>query len=55
MDILLIAGIILLILAVVAYIMGARGLAGMTADLGKWLILAFIVVAVILFVVRAID
>ena len=47
MGTLMIIGIVLIIIALVAYVLGARGVAGMSADLGKWLILAAIVIAVI--------
>ena len=47
MGTLMIIGIVLIIIALVAYVLGARGVAGMSADLGKWLILAAIVIAII--------
>lgn len=53
MDILLIGGIILLVIAIVAYLLGAQGVAGMTAQMGKWFLAAFLIIAVVLFILRA--
>lgn len=38
MDLLIVLGIVLLILSIVAYAMGASGVAGMTANVGKVLL-----------------
>jgi hypothetical protein len=35
------------ILALVAWILGARGIAGLSMEFAKWLIIAFIVLAII--------
>lgn len=42
--------ILFLILAVVAVIFGARGIAGLSMDIAKWLVIIFIVLAIISFV-----
>ncbi|HII79659.1 MAG TPA: DUF1328 domain-containing protein [Methanosarcina sp.] len=39
--------IIFLILALVAYILGARGIAGLSMNIAKWLVIIFIVLAII--------
>lgn len=42
--------ILFLILAVVALFLGAQGVAGLSMDIAKWLVIIFIVLAVITFV-----
>lgn len=42
--------ILFLILAVVAAILGARGVAGLSMEIAKWLIIIFVVLAIISFV-----
>ncbi|AKH97017.1 DUF1328 domain-containing protein [Halanaeroarchaeum sulfurireducens] len=42
--------ILFLILAVVAVIFGAKGIAGLSMDIAKWLVIIFIVLAIISFV-----
>jgi uncharacterized membrane protein YtjA (UPF0391 family) len=39
-----------LILAIVAAVLGARGVAGLSMDIAKWLVIVFVVLAVITFV-----
>ena len=41
--------VIFLVLALVFYILGARGIAGFTMEIAKWLVIIFVVVAVITF------
>jgi uncharacterized membrane protein YtjA (UPF0391 family) len=41
--------VIFLILALVFYIMGARGIAGFSMEIAKWLVIIFVVVAIITF------
>jgi uncharacterized membrane protein YtjA (UPF0391 family) len=41
--------IIFLILAVVAYLLGAKGVAGLSMTIAKWLVIIFIVLAIISF------
>jgi uncharacterized membrane protein YtjA (UPF0391 family) len=41
--------VIFLILALVFYIMGARGIAGFSMEIAKWLVIIFVVVAVVTF------
>jgi uncharacterized membrane protein YtjA (UPF0391 family) len=42
--------VIFLVLALVFYILGARGIAGFTMEIAKWLVIIFVVVAVITFI-----
>jgi uncharacterized membrane protein YtjA (UPF0391 family) len=41
--------VIFLILALVFFIMGMRGIAGFTIEIAKWFVIIFVVVAVITF------
>ncbi|MDH5020070.1 DUF1328 domain-containing protein [Halobacterium rubrum] len=41
--------ILFLVLAVVAAIFGARGIAGLSMDIAKWLVIIFVVLAVVSF------
>ena len=47
MGTLLWLGIVFLIIALIAYALGARGVAGMSAGLGRTLLFVFLVLAVI--------
>ncbi|HEY3363393.1 MAG TPA: DUF1328 family protein [Methanosarcina sp.] len=38
-----------LILALIAYILGARGIAGFSMEIAKWLVIIFIILAIISF------
>ena len=51
MSTLLWLGIVFLIIAVVAYVLGARGVAGMSAGVGRTLLFVFLVLAVIMMVI----
>ena len=51
MGTLLYIGIVLLVIALVAYLLGARGVAGMTAGLGRTFLLVGLVVGLILIVI----
>lgn len=42
--------ILFLILALVAFILGARGIAGFSMTIAKWLIIIFIILAIITFI-----
>ena len=42
--------VLFLVLALVAYILGARGIAGFSMDIAKWLIIIFVIVAIVAFV-----
>ena len=44
--------VLLLILALVAYILGARGIAGFSMEIARWLVIIFIVLAIITFFFR---
>jgi uncharacterized membrane protein YtjA (UPF0391 family) len=52
MDMLLSAGLLFLVFALVAYVLGANGLAGMSAGLGRMVLGIFLVLAVIILVIR---
>jgi uncharacterized membrane protein YtjA (UPF0391 family) len=41
--------VIFLILAIIAYVLGARGVAGMSMQIAKWLVIIFIILAIITF------
>ncbi|HML26658.1 DUF1328 domain-containing protein [Methanomethylovorans sp.] len=41
--------VLFLILAVVAYVLGARGIAGMSMQVAKWLVIIFIILAIVTF------
>ena len=42
--------VIFFIIAIVAYVLGARGVAGMSAGVGRTLLFVFLVLAVIIFI-----
>jgi uncharacterized membrane protein YtjA (UPF0391 family) len=42
--------VIFLVLALVFYILGAKGIAGFTMEIAKWLVIIFVIVAIITFV-----
>jgi uncharacterized membrane protein YtjA (UPF0391 family) len=44
--------VILLVLALIAYILGARGIAGFSMEIAKWLVIIFIILAIITFLFR---
>lgn len=39
--------VVFLILALIAYVLGARGIAGFSMEIAKWLVIIFIVLAII--------
>jgi uncharacterized membrane protein YtjA (UPF0391 family) len=41
--------VVFLVLALVAYILGARGIAGFSMEIAKWLVIIFVVVAIVTF------
>ncbi|MBX0287354.1 MULTISPECIES: DUF1328 family protein [Haloarcula] len=41
--------VLFLVLALVAAVLGARGIAGLSMDIAKWLVIIFIVLAVVTF------
>lgn len=49
MDLIYLA-VIFLILALVFYILGARGIAGFSMSIAKWLVIIFVVIAIITFI-----
>ena len=42
--------VIFLILALVFFIMGMKGIAGFTMEIAKWLVIIFVIVAVVTFI-----
>jgi uncharacterized membrane protein YtjA (UPF0391 family) len=44
--------VVFLILALIAYVLGARGIAGFSMEIAKWFIIIFIVLAIITFFFR---
>jgi uncharacterized membrane protein YtjA (UPF0391 family) len=44
--------IVFLILALIAFVLGARGIAGFSMEIAKWLVIIFIVLAIITFFFR---
>ena len=42
--------VVFLVLALVFYILGARGIAGFTMEVARWLVIIFVVVAIITFI-----
>jgi uncharacterized membrane protein YtjA (UPF0391 family) len=42
--------VLFLVLALVAYILGARGIAGFSMDIAKWLIIIFVIIAIVAFI-----
>jgi uncharacterized membrane protein YtjA (UPF0391 family) len=41
--------VLFLILALVAFILGARGIAGFSMEIAKWLVIIFVVIAIVTF------
>ena len=48
-------GVVFLIIALVAYALGARGVAGMSAGIGRTLLFVFLVLAVIFAIVGIVN
>jgi len=44
--------VVFLILALVAYILGAQGIAGFSMEIAKWLVIIFVILAIITFFFR---
>jgi uncharacterized membrane protein YtjA (UPF0391 family) len=53
MHALLVVGIVFFVIALLAWAMGARGLAGMSANMGFTLLWVFLILAIVLIVVGA--
>lgn len=41
--------VLFLILAFIAYILGARGIAGFSMEIAKWLVIIFVILAIVAF------
>jgi uncharacterized membrane protein YtjA (UPF0391 family) len=48
MDLIFLA-VVFLVLALVFYIFGAKGIAGFSMEIAKWLVIIFIIIAIITF------
>lgn len=55
MGMLIYIGIVLLVIALVAYLLGARGVAGMSAGLGRTFLLVGLVLGLILLVIGMLN
>ncbi|HEV2294256.1 MAG TPA: DUF1328 domain-containing protein [Tepidisphaeraceae bacterium] len=55
LGMLLWVGIVFFIIAIVAYVLGARGVAGMSAGIGRTLLFVFLVLAVILVIIGLVS
>jgi uncharacterized membrane protein YtjA (UPF0391 family) len=42
--------ILFLVLALVAFVLGARGIAGFSMEIAKWLVIIFVIVAIVAFI-----
>ena len=42
--------VIFLVLALVFYILGAKGIAGFSMEIAKWLVIIFVVIAIVTFI-----
>ncbi len=49
MDGLIWLAVLFLVLALVAYILGARGIAGFSMEIARWLVIIFVILAIIVF------
>jgi uncharacterized membrane protein YtjA (UPF0391 family) len=41
-----------LILALIAYVLGAQGIAGLSMDIARWLVIIFVILAILTFFFR---
>jgi uncharacterized membrane protein YtjA (UPF0391 family) len=41
--------VVFLILALIAFVLGARGIAGFSMEIAKWLVIIFVVLAIVSF------
>ena len=48
MDLIWLA-VLFLILAFIAYVLGARGIAGFSMEIAKWLVIIFVILAIVVF------
>ena len=47
MDGLIWLAVVFLVLALIAYVLGARGVAGFSMEIAKWLVIIFVILAVL--------
>ena len=55
MNTLIYVGIVLIVVALIAYVLGARGLAGFSASLGKTLLIVGLVIGAIVLIIGALT
>ena len=55
MSMLVTLAIVFFIIALIAYVLGARGMAGMSAGIGRTLLFVFLVLAVIMLIVGLVQ
>lgn len=55
METLIIIGVVLLVISIILYALGARGTAGLTASVGKFILIAGIVIFLILLVIALLS
>ena len=51
MNTLITIGIVLLIIAIIAYVLGAQGIAGFTASIGKTILIIGVILAIIFVII----
>jgi len=42
--------VLFLVLALIAFVMGARGIAGFSMEIAKWLVIIFVIIAIVAFI-----
>ncbi|HII98768.1 MAG TPA: DUF1328 domain-containing protein [Methanoregula sp.] len=42
--------VLFLVLALVAFVLGARGIAGFSMEIAKWLVIIFVIIAIVAFI-----
>jgi uncharacterized membrane protein YtjA (UPF0391 family) len=42
--------VLFLVLALVAFVLGARGIAGFSMEIAKWLVIIFVILAIVAFI-----
>lgn len=50
MDGLIWLAVVFLVLALIAYVLGARGVAGFSMEIAKWLVIIFVILAVLVII-----
>ena len=55
MSALLVLGIVFLVIAFVAFALGARGIAGFSASIGRTFLFVFLILAIVMFIIYAVH